>query len=145
MKTAALCAMLALVALPWAAAAQQGPTAIVNLGPEPEDPLDATKRLMLDTLRDPDSAQYRFIGLHPARCKNGWLSGKGGWEGYAATIEINAANALGGKTGFHTFTILFANGSAIRAIDGENFGAYGPSKGVLGIGGGAGVCRWLDH
>lgn len=137
--------MLALVALPWAAAAQQGPTAIADLGPEPEDPIGATKRLMLDTLRDPDSAQYRFIGLHPASCKNGWLTGKGSWSGYAATVEINGKNATGGYSGFKPFTILFMGPNAWRAIDGENFGAYGPSKGMLGLGGGAGVCRWLDH
>ncbi|GHH20958.1 hypothetical protein GCM10008023_29470 [Sphingomonas glacialis] len=100
---------------------------------------------MLDTLRDPDSAQYRFVGIHPAHCKAGWAKGDNSWSGYAATIEINGKNAMGGYTGYTTYTILFEGGNAWKAIEGSEFGPYGPSKGMLGLGGGAGICRWLDH
>mgnify|MGYP007083791846 CR=1 FL=1 len=116
----------------------------LDVGVEPSDPIGATKRLMADELRDPDSAQYRFLGVHPARCKAGWANGKNGWVGYAASIDINAKNAMGGYVGFTTYTVLFQGDVAVRAVEGGNFGAYGPSKGLLGLGGGAGVCKYLD-
>lgn len=136
-------AMSVMVACPLAA--QQAAVAIPDLGPEPQDPIGSIKRLMLNIQRDPDSAQYRFMGMHPAHCKAGWAKGGNGWTGYAATVEINGKNAMGGYTGFTSYTVLFDGGAAWKAIEGLNFGAYGPSKGMLGLGGGAGVCRWLDH
>jgi hypothetical protein len=138
-------AALVLLAFATPVTAHKVETAFSDLGLEPEDPIGATKKLMLDELRDPDSAQYRFIGIHPAHCKAGWAKGNNGWTGYAATVEINAKNAMGGYVGFASYTVLFINGYAWKSIEGTEFGAYGPSKGMLGLGGGAGVCRWLDH
>jgi hypothetical protein len=136
---------LVLAMLTATARAQEIKSPYPDLGLEPQDPVGATKRLMLDTLRDPESAQYRFLGIHPAHCKAGWAKRGNEWYGYAATIDINAKNAFGGYTGFASYTILFRDGMAWNAIEGSNFGAYGPSKGLLGLGGGAGVCRYLDH
>lgn len=121
------------------------PADYVDVGPPPEDPIGATKRLLAGSLRDPDSAQYRFIGLHPAKCRAGWAQGDNGWQGWAATIEVNGKNAFGGYTGFQTRTVLFVGQDAWRVLDGPNFAEFGPSKGLLGLAGGAGVCRYLDQ
>jgi hypothetical protein len=115
---------------------------IPDLGSDPADPIGETKTLMVERLRDPDSARYRFAGIHQAHCKGG-LAGKE-WYGYAASIDINATNAMGGYSGYQPYTILFTDGKAWKAVEGADFGAYGPAKGMLGLGGGAGVCRWLD-
>jgi hypothetical protein len=123
--------------------AQKAVENIPDLGPDPSDPIAETKTLMTELLRDPDSAHYRFLGIHQAHCKGG-LAGRE-WYGYAASIDINAKNAMGGYTGYQPYTVLFVNGKAWKAVEGADFGPYGPAKGMLGLGGGAGVCRWLDR
>ena len=52
---------------------------------------------------------------------------------------------MGGYSGYRPYTILFTNGKAWKVLEGADFGAYGPPKGLFGIAGGAGVCRWLDR
>lgn len=121
------------------------PADYVDVGPPPEDPIGATKKAMASILRDPDSAEYRFLGIHPAKCKAGWAKRNSGWQGWAATIEINGKNAFGGYTGFETHTVLFVGEGVVQVLDGPNFGPFGPSKGFLGVGGGAGVCKYLDQ
>ena len=125
-------------------AAAQTNTNFIDAGPPPDDPMTAIKRLMAGELVDPEAAQYRFLGVHPAKCKAGWAKGGSDWIGYAVGIEINGKNRMGGYTGFTPYTILFEGQNAWRSIEGSNFGAYGPAKGLLGLGGGAGVCRYLD-
>jgi hypothetical protein len=143
MKKVVLCAATILLAITAPVTAQKAVEALPDLGPDPADPIAETKLIMADILRDPDSARYRFGGIHQAHCKGG-LAGKE-WYGYAASIDVNATNAMGGYSGYQPYTILFVNGKAWRAIEGADFGAYGPAKGLLGLGGGAGVCRWLDR
>ena len=140
MKKIASCAAIMLLALTAPLNAQG---VIPDLGPDPADPIAETKMLMTELLRDPDGARYRFAGIHQAHCKGG-LAGKE-WYGYAASIDIHATNAMGGYSGYRPYTILFTNGKAWKALEGADFGAYGPAKGLLGIAGGAGVCRWLDR
>ena len=123
--------------------AQSTPT-VLDPGPSPDDPIAATKLLAVEVLVDPDSATYRFLGVHPARCKAGWAKGGKDWIGYAAQIDINAKNRMGGYTGYSRYTVLFQGQQAWKAIEGKDFGPYGPAKGVLGLGGGAGVCHYLD-
>lgn len=143
MKKIASCAAIMLLAIATPLAAQKATEAVPDLGPDPADPIAETKLLMTDLLRDSDGARYRFAGTHQAHCKGG-LAGKE-WYGYAASIDVNATNAMGGYSGYRPYTILFTNGKAWKALEGADFGAYGPAKGMLGLGGGAGVCRWLDR
>ncbi len=46
---------------------------------------------------------------------------------------------MGGYSGYRPYTILFSNGKAWKTLEGADFGAYGPAKGLLDIAGGAGV------
>ena len=141
----ALIPALALLALSASATAKEPDISKLNFGVSPQDPVTIAKALMARELRDPDSAQYRWVDTYMGYCKEGWAKGNGlGWYGWAATIEINAKNAYGGYTGFRPYTILYQDQTAVRSIEGPTFGAYGPSKGPLGLGGGAGVCRSVD-
>lgn len=137
------CAAIMLLAVAAPLNAQKAAETMPDFGPDPADPVAETKLLMTDLLRDPDGARYRFVSVHQAHCKGG-LAGKE-WYGYAASVDINATNAMGGYSGYRPYTILFTNGKAWKALEGADFGAYGPAKGMLGLGGGAGVCRWLDR
>lgn len=138
-------AVLALHCATTPVAAWSAEPTLADIGPEPAQPLAAIRQLMSTQLREPASAEYRIMGIHPARCKAGWATKDKDWTGYAAKVEINAKNGFGGFTGFTSHTILFVGNAAVRIVDGENFGAFGPSKGLLGLGGGAGICRFLDH
>ena len=96
---------------------------------------------MESQLKDPYSAQYILDRVYRGYCKKGWLKGKGlDWIGWAANIRINAKNSYGAYGGYEPYTVFFSGDSAVKAVEGANFGAYGPSKGVLGLDGGAGVC-----
>jgi len=112
----------------------------LDFGEAPRDPLESAKPLFDNELKDPSSAQYRLLNTFTGYCKQGWARGNGlDWVGYAANIAVNAKNSYGGYTGYQVYTVLFVNGRAVRLIEGENFGGYGPSRGLLG--GGAGVCQ----
>ena len=112
MKKVVLCAATILLAITAPVTAQKAVEALPDLGPDPADPIAETKLIMADILRDPDSARYRFGGIHQAHCKGG-LAGKE-WYGYAASIDVNATNAMGGYSGYQPYTILFVNGKAWR-------------------------------
>lgn len=117
----------------------------LNFGVSPQDPIASAKPMMLDFLKDPASARYRWVDTYMGYCKAGWAKGGGlGWYGWASTIEVNAKNAYGGYTGYQPYTILYQDQAAVRIIEGAMFGAYGPAKGPLGLGGGAGVCKRVD-
>ena len=111
-----------------------------DFGPPPADPIEAAKLLMPEVLKDPASATYQFSNTFKGRCKRGRLGGAQ-WIGWAANVSINAKNSFGGYTGYQPYTILFSGGIAVRAIEGANFGAYGPAKGMFGLSGRAGVCQ----
>lgn len=90
-------------------------------------------------LKDPDSGQYQIQNLFKGYCRNGWLNGnKVAWKGWAVNVMINGKNAYGGYVGYSPATVLL-DGNGGRILEGFNFGAYGPRKGLLG--GGAGVCQ----
>ena len=126
------------------ASAKEPDISNLDFGVSPQDPLEIAKVLMASELKDPDSAQYRWKDTYMGYCKAGWIKGGGDkldWYGWASTIEVNAKNSFGGYTGFQPYTILYRDQSAVKVIQGAMFGAYGPAKGFLGVGGGAGVCQ----
>ncbi|WP_156356092.1 hypothetical protein [Sphingomonas sp. Leaf22] len=135
--------LLATAALAGAASLSLIQMGFVDVGEKPTDSLAATKQLMAGRLRDPQSAQYQVGELKPARCKGGLLSGNVAWEGWAANVAINGKNAYGAYTGYQPYTVLFSGDRAVNVVEGLDFGVYGPAKGLLGLGGGAGVCKYL--
>lgn len=138
-------AAVAAVLLAGTAAAKEPDVSNLDFGTSPQEPIAIAKQLMAYQLKDPESAQYRWVATYLGYCKQGWAKGKGlDWYGWAATIEVNAKNSYGGYTGFEPYTILYKDQQAVRAIKGANFGPYGPSTGPLGLGGGAGLCRRVD-
>lgn len=119
---------------------------IADLGPPPTAILESVKSAAQTYLKDPASAYYQIGNVFPAYCKNGWLSGGGvAWQGWAVNVLINARNSYGGYTGYQAHTVLFVGDNAIRIMEGENFGVYGPPTGLLGLEGGAGVCKLIKQ
>ncbi|CDO35080.1 hypothetical protein [Novosphingobium sp. KN65.2] len=116
--------------------------ALSDLGPQPTDVQAGVRQAAQTFLKDPFSAEYQIGPLYPGYCK-----GRGKWDvqwkGWATNVLINARNSYGGYTGYQVHTVLFDGDRGVRIIKGENFGAYGPSKGLLG--GGAGVCQIITR
>lgn len=113
-----------------------------EIGPYPKSLMEPVQAAAQSYLKDPASATYELGALYPAYCKKGSLEGKGiAWKGWALNVMINARNSFGGYAGGTPFTFLFSGDTVVRIVEGENFGAYGPSKGMLGLDGGAGVCE----
>ncbi len=126
--------------------AKKRPPAVTlgELGASPANILPGVQAIAQSYLKDPYSAQYQIGSVFPGYCKEGWLKGNGiAWKGWAVNVLINARNSYGGYTGYLPHTVLFVGNQAVRIIEGENFGAYGPRKGLLG--GGAGVCQFIEE
>lgn len=116
--------------------------ALADMGKTPSNILDGIQVIAQGYLKDPYSAQYKIGAVYPGYCKEGWLKGGSiSWKGWAVNVMINARNSYGGYTGYEPHTVLFSNDSAVRIMEGDYFGAYGPATGVMSLGGGAGVCQ----
>lgn len=115
-----------------------------EVGPQPAD-MEAALNVAVQTyLKDPGSAQFQIGTPRAGYCKQGWLRGNGiAWKGWAVNVLINARNSYGGYTGFTPHTALFVGNQIVKIEEGADFGAYGPSKGLLG--GGAGVCQFVKE
>lgn len=119
-------------------------TSLADMGIAPSNIMSGVQDIAQGYLKDPYSAQYQIGAVYPGYCKAGWLNGNGiSWKGWAVNVLINARNSYGGYTGYQSHTVLFVGDQAVRIMEGENFGAHGPSKGFLG--GGAGVCQIIKE
>jgi len=85
---------------------------------------------MFEILKDPSSAQYKFLGT-PERA---WLGVGGRQFGYAVCVYINAKNSFGGYTGPRLNYFMIRNGSIIRHFGGEdNFLSQGFTEGLCDV------------
>lgn len=136
----------ALITSPAIAKKGQPPVTLGELGASPANIMAGVRAAAQSYLKDPYSAQYEIGALYPGYCKEGWLKGNGvSWKGWAVNVLINARNSYGGYTGYQPHTVLFVGDNAFQIIEGENFGMWGPKKGMLGLGGGAGVCQIIQE
>lgn len=136
--------LIAGLAMPAHAKKQPPLVTLGELGASPSNIETGVKAAAQGYLKDPYSAQYQIGSVFPGYCKEGWLKGNGvSWKGWAVNVLINGRNSYGGYTGYQPHTVLFVGDQAVRIMEGENFGAYGPAKGLLG--GGAGVCQIIKE
>lgn len=77
-----------------------------NYGKKPVNYENLVKEKMKDTLKDPDSAKYKF-NREPSKM---WIVnpyGDGHLFGWGTCGEINAKNSYGGYTGFQRYFYFF--------------------------------------
>lgn len=79
------------------------------------------KNRMSTILKDPDSAQYRFLNTP----KTGWNSFGGKKFGYIVCVNINAKNSYGGYVGYRMSYFMIKNDLIIDSAHGD--GSYGDS------------------
>ena len=145
---AAAAAMIAAAFLTSTADAKSKPplVSLGDLGASPSNIMAGVRTVAQGYLKDPYSAEYQIGPVYPGYCKGGWARGGGiAWKGWAVNVLINARNSYGGYTGYQPHTVLFVGDQAVRIIEGDNFGAYGPKKGMLGLEGGAGLCQIIKE
>jgi len=143
MRKCILAVMLAVSSV--SASAKKIDPASLSYGYPPDHPDEAIRSYFETILKDPESAHYTIAAPYRGYCKQGWARGRGlDWIGWAMNVTVNARNSFGGYTGAQPYTVMFNGGMVVKHTEGHNFGAFGPSKGPLGLDGGAGVCSRYD-
>lgn len=92
---------------------------LASIGEEPTQEMvqERVKRWGEDTLKDFESARWRFNGKpFKFQISKGWAqSGQGAMGvGWASEFEVNAKNSYGGYTGYKCYVILFVSNGKTR-------------------------------
>lgn len=72
------------------------------------------------TLRDPESARYRFGTLTKAYGAYGVWNYSTPWSGYLLPVEVNAKNSFGGYVGFKPYVVFFHQGEPLRSLPADS-------------------------
>lgn len=100
-------AILLLAGLFLAGCVTQADLSKADWGPVPNDPEGRTRAYFEQTLKDPDSARYKFGALKKGWLKEGLVYGGATRFGWVQIVSVNAKNGYGGYTGYETHYILF--------------------------------------
>lgn len=83
-----------------------------DFGTLPRDSEWSVKNHFERSLKDPESARYRFGKFRRAYANKGLIYGGGvAWHGYLQEVEVNGKNSYGGYVGFKPFLVLFDKNS----------------------------------
>jgi hypothetical protein len=81
-----------------------------------EQAVAKAKDYLATTLKDPGSAQYKWLGIRPASIGFIPLAFNKRVNGYVLSGLVNAKNSYGGYTGFKLYQFAFRNGLLIQII-----------------------------
>tara|TARA_R110002096_G_scaffold435548_1_gene661346 strand:- start:38 stop:376 length:339 start_codon:yes stop_codon:yes gene_type:complete len=82
-------------------------TQAANYGEYPDDYEQIIKSIMMNKLKDPESAQYQFKGPIKAYLRSAPIAGGNPTVyGYMVYFKLNAKNSYGGYTGFKEYRML---------------------------------------
>ena len=91
-----------------------------SLGDPPAGYEETIKRHFENTLKDPESARYKFGKPIKAYANNGIVYGGNiAWWGYMVDVEVNAKNSFGGYVGFKPYMVFFTGNSIHRVYEGN--------------------------
>lgn len=108
---------LLLLVLSVGCAELQKPPPGADFGTIPGDYESVIKSQMDRTLKDPESAKYRFgQTLHAWANRGSESGGTLMWTGQAVQMEINAKNSYGGYTGFSPWIAFFTEGRLVQVV-----------------------------
>jgi hypothetical protein len=80
----------------------------------------AIKEYFEQTLKDPESARYRFIGSARGYSNEALLGGGHvNWRGRIYYLQVNARNSYGGYTGGKPYMALLSGNQVVRVLDGH--------------------------
>jgi hypothetical protein len=86
-------------------------------GEPPRGYEDAIRAYFETTLKDPESARYKFGEPFKAHGNSGWMRGGGvTWVGYAVDVDVNAKNSFGGYTGYQRYIVAFTGEQIYRVV-----------------------------
>lgn len=95
------------------------PTAddFANVGPLPADYQDQVKKYFEESLIDPDSAKYYFVGEPKVGAHEGYgLNRTPRVVGWIVSVEVNAKNRMGGYTGRQLHKAVLNQGKVVRVL-----------------------------
>jgi hypothetical protein len=95
-------------------------------GPIPVDWQDQAKAFVLENLKDPESARFKFNDVPPRQSwvREAPLFGRRFASGWLVSFEVNAKNSYGGYVGFKPYAFIFRDGKIIAYQIAET-GRYG--------------------
>lgn len=100
--------MAAVAAMAGCASAFEPLPANAAFGLPPTDVEAPIRQYFENTLKDPESARFRFYDPQKAHANSGLLEGgKIRWVGYLIRVDVNAKNSYGGYVGFKPYMALF--------------------------------------
>ncbi len=77
----------------------------MDCGPIPRNYEQSIKDFMQGELKDPDSAEYKFIPPVKQALQQLWKS----YIGWEVGVQVNAKNSYGGYTGYQPYFFFFQN------------------------------------
>ena len=86
----------------------------MQCGRSPENYQEAITNWITPTLKDPDSAEYKFETPYRQALPAGVFNMKKFWLGWEVDAQVNAKNSYGGYVGYTPYSFFF-QGDEIRA------------------------------
>jgi|GEM_PF-1879585 len=101
------------------------PNVETKFGNKPDYSESELKRVMGATLKDEESARYRFGELQKAYCNNGLLGGgKLVWSGWVLPVELNGKNSYGAYTGYTQHYARYEDNKLIDISPKDSLGSW---------------------
>lgn len=90
--------------------------------PEPASYAEMQKAIKAhfeDTLIDPESARYKFVGYARGYGNHGIIQGGGiRWKGVIVYLSVNSKNRFGGYTGGQAYMALMTGNEVFKVVEG---------------------------
>ncbi|MGP3038387.1 hypothetical protein [Serratia nevei] len=101
-----------------------------SYGELPKDYQEKIKNHFNSTLKDPYSAQYKFMPTFKGYSQDGQWSPSGGKVtfGWVSPVLVNAKNSYGGYTGDQKYVFIFSGGEMYDVTAMSQFGMVHPVK-----------------
>ena len=81
----------------------------MNCGPAPQHYTEAITNYFYPTLKDPDSAEYKFETPYKQALAAGVFDLQKFYLGWEVDVQMNAKNSYGGYVGYTSYRFLFQN------------------------------------
>jgi hypothetical protein len=105
---------------------------VADFGPRPENVEARVKTVFANSLKDPDSALYKFGELRHGWYFSGLLNGAEKIFGWVQIVDVNAKNSYGGYVGYRRHYIFFDRYGMVYDVSQKMDGRFGGT--IMGSG-----------
>ncbi len=87
-----------------------------DYGPRPSDKEAELRAFFQTTLKDPESARYRFLPVKQYWCQEDRYMGGKRYIGWLVPVGVNAKNSYGGYTGEQLYGFMYKDDKLVKMI-----------------------------